>query len=237
MAVLVTDLAPTSELFQRLRQLDPTIFIIGDEHAEGRGAELVRRVRSDARSRWASRVVVHWSDFWPVATDGVTRTLGMLAASIEPERSLGERAALNDTFDLRLETLGPARLLRALVELPHPARVTLYNPRARIQVDASDSLIAGALGEAFRRGTANARSRDTPRSRRCSPVSSGRIQVERVERPACLNVMSPVEMALELADAEQRPIALSEVAVVEQPSSFPPPPEKGPRVERPACPG
>jgi DNA-binding response OmpR family regulator len=222
--VLVTDLNPSPELFQSLRQLDPTIFIIGDEHehAEGRGAELVRRVRSDTRSRWASRVVVHWSDVWPVATDGIARTLGMLAASVEPERSLGERFARSDTFDLRLETLGPARLLRALVELPHPARVTLYNPRARLQVDVSDSLIAGALGEAF--------DADGERSLEGYPalsallaVSSGRVQVERVERPACLNVMSPVEMALELADAEQRPIAPSEVSVIEQPSSFPPP--------------
>ena len=52
--VVVTDLDPSPTRLQTLRQADPTVFVIGEEHAHDAGYDLLRRLRRDARLRWAS---------------------------------------------------------------------------------------------------------------------------------------------------------------------------------------
>ena len=221
--VLVTDLEPSAERFQRLRQLDPIAVMIGDQQLEGSGISLVRRIRTDLRLRWASLVVVGWDDVWPLA-GGIDRVLGTLAATAEPERTLRERVESGRPFDVRLESLGPARLLRALCGLPSALRMTLHNPRLRVRVDVSESLIAGATGESYEASQRKLEGYTALAA--LLVVGSGRAHVELVERPATVNVMSPADVALEMADAEEAPIAPSaRFPIIERPS-LPPPPER-----------
>jgi DNA-binding response OmpR family regulator/Flp pilus assembly protein TadD len=215
--VVVTDFDPPEARFQRLRQLDPAILLIDEAGLRGAGYPLVRRMRKDTRLRWASLLVVRWEDIWS-ETDGtaqLARTLGTLATLAEPEHSLKERIELGTSFDTRLEITGPARLMRALSASSKPLRATIHNPRLHVRVEISDQLVAGARAEA-RDGSAPL---DGALALSALLVlGSGRVHVERLAEPQMVNVMSPVDVALSLADSEGAPIQPSLPA----PQSMPP---------------
>jgi tetratricopeptide (TPR) repeat protein/DNA-binding NarL/FixJ family response regulator len=207
--VIVTDLAPTDARFERLRQVDPTVLMIGESHVYGAGHSLLKRMRQDTRLRWASQLVVRWEEVWSDKTGelGIQRFESTLAGLAEPENALRNRAELRATFDTRLETIGPARCLRSLATCGHSLRVTVQNPRAEITVDVSDGLIVGAEGRSLG---------DDPKTFEGANalsalllLGSGRVRVEAVDQPATANVMSPVDVALNMADAEAPPIAPS----------------------------
>ncbi len=207
--VIVTDLSPTDARFERLRQVDPTVLMIGESHVHGAGHTLLRRMRQDTRLRWASQLVVRWEEVWSDTTGelGIQRFESTLAGLAEPENALRSRAEVRAPFDTRLETIGPARCLRSLAACGHSMRVTVQNPRAEITVDLSDGLIVGAEGRAIG---------DTPKTFEGANalsalllLGSGRVHVEAVDQPATANVMAPVDVALNMADAEAPPIAPS----------------------------
>jgi tetratricopeptide (TPR) repeat protein/DNA-binding response OmpR family regulator len=207
--VIVTDLAPTDARFERLRQVDPTVLMIGESHVYGAGHTLLRRMRQDTRLRWASQLVVRWEEVWSDKTGelGIQRFESTLAGLAEPENALRSRADVRMTFDTRLETIGPARCLRSLAACGHSLRVTVQNPRAEVTVDLSDGLIVGAEGRSIG---------DDPKMFEGANalsalllLGSGRVRVEAVDQPATANVMAPVDVALNMADAEAPPIAPS----------------------------
>jgi tetratricopeptide (TPR) repeat protein/DNA-binding NarL/FixJ family response regulator len=207
--VIVTDLSPTDARFERLRQVDPTVLMIGESHVYGAGHTLLRRMRQDTRLRWASQLVVRWEEVWSDTTGelGIQRFESTLAGLAEPENALRDRAEVRAPFDTRLETIGPARCLRSLAACGHALRVTVQNPRAEVTVDLSDGLIVGAEGRAIG---------DTPKTFEGANalsalllLGSGRVHVEAVDQPATANVMAPVDVALNMADAEAPPIAPS----------------------------
>jgi Flp pilus assembly protein TadD len=207
--VVVTDLEPSPTRFQTLRQADPTVFVIGEDHAHGAGYDLLRRLRRDSRLRWASLLVVRWDEIWAEERGAPTlaRLASTLAGLVEPERALFARAEARVAFDTRLETTGPARCLRVLEKSPRPLRLRIENPRVELTLDLSDGLVVGAEGRTLELET-----------RPLSGVSalsallvlgSGRVRVEPVDQPASANIMTPVEAALTMADAETPPISPS----------------------------
>jgi tetratricopeptide (TPR) repeat protein/DNA-binding response OmpR family regulator len=208
-SVAVSNLNPSTIRFTRLRQVDPAVLLIGESHLQGQGYELVRRMRHDTRLRWASLLVVRWDELWvdEALVPAVARLKGTLAALAEPERAIRERAESSASFDTRIEVTGAARCLRALASVSHPVRATFYNPRVRVEVDVSEGLIVGATGETL----------DHPSRRLEGPaalaallvLSSGRVHVARVDQPASANIMSTVDVALDLADAERPPLSPS----------------------------
>ncbi|HVR19503.1 MAG TPA: hypothetical protein VMS65_07400, partial [Polyangiaceae bacterium] len=207
--VIVTDLDPSDARFERLRQVDPTVLMIGESHVHGAGHSLLRRMRQDTRLRWASQLVVRWEEVWSDRTGelGIQRFESTLAGLAEPEAALRGRADVKAPFDTRLETMGPARCLRALSACGHALRVSVQNPRAEVTVDLSDGLIVGASGRALG---------DNPKELEGANalaalllLGSGRVHVEAVDQPATANVMAPVDVALNMADAEAPPIAPS----------------------------
>jgi tetratricopeptide (TPR) repeat protein/DNA-binding NarL/FixJ family response regulator len=207
--VVVTDLDPTEARFERLRQVDPTVLMIGESHVHGAGQSLLRRLRQDTRLRWASQLVVRWEDVWSERTGelGIRRFESTLAGLAEPEISLTSRAALKVAFDTRLETIGPARCLRSLAACGHALRVTVDNPRAEITVDLSDGLVVGATGRAL--GENSKTFEGASALAALLLLGSGRVHVEVVDQPASANVMAPVDVALNMADSEAPPIAPS----------------------------
>ncbi|HEY3497263.1 MAG TPA: hypothetical protein VGK73_21345 [Polyangiaceae bacterium] len=207
--VVVTDLVPNERRLQALRQADPTVLVIGETHAHGEGYELLRRIRRDSRLRWASLLVVRWDEVWPEqrGAPAIQRLESTLAGLAEPERSLQARAELKAPFDTRLEVTGPARCLRALEACPHALRVRIDNPRVELTLDLSDGLIVGAEGK-----TRDAEAKPLAGISALSALlvlGSGRIRIEPVDQPASANVMTPVEAALNMADAETPPITPS----------------------------
>jgi cytochrome c-type biogenesis protein CcmH/NrfG len=207
--VIVTDLDPTDARFERLRQVDPTVLMIGESHIHGAGYPLLRRMRQDTRLRWASQLVVRWEDVWSDRTGelGIQRFESTLAGLAEPETALASRADVKAPFDTRLETMGPARCLRALSACGHALRVAVQNPRAEITVDLSDGLVVGASGRAL--GDAPKTFEGPNALAALLLLGSGRVHVEAVDQPASANVMAPVDVALNMADSETPPIAPS----------------------------
>ncbi|MEB2312484.1 MAG: hypothetical protein OZ921_16990 [Sorangiineae bacterium] len=209
MVVVVTDLDPTGVRFARLRQLDPSILIIGEEHVHGAGYGLLRRMRRDTRLRWPSLLVLRWSEVWADAAsssaiDRITTTLALLA---EAETSIRTWADAGESFDTRLEALGPMRLVRALASTGRSLAVDIINPRIELHLDFKEELVVGATGRtlderalALEGATALAA---------LSLLGSGRVRIEPSERPATANLMATADVALNMADAEPAPIAPS----------------------------
>jgi tetratricopeptide (TPR) repeat protein/DNA-binding NarL/FixJ family response regulator len=224
--VVVTDLKPSEARFARLRHVDPEVLIAGDQDLQGHGYELLRRMRRDTRLRWASLLVVRWEEIWSdtlsvPALDRLQAALGSLA---EADRSLIELGQLGGAFDTRLEITGPARLLRTLVTTPRALRVTVTNPRLVVSLDLSEGLIVGATAHA-----PHEPDRTFEGALALSGLlvlSSGRVRVDPVQQPAVTNVMSTIDVALNMADSEPAPIAPS-IPMPHSPS-MPPPPQAGP---------
>jgi|GEM_PF-967342 Flp pilus assembly protein TadD/DNA-binding response OmpR family regulator len=223
-AVVVTDLAPTDLRFAKLRQIDPEVLLIGEAQLKGQGYELLRRMRRDTRLRWASLLVVRWDEIWSdaLSVPALDRLETSLAALSEADRALQAWAETGESFDARLEITGPARCLRALTTSPRPLRMTVNNPRIAVSIDISDGLVVGAAAE----------SRLDPSEHWDGAValaaflvlSSGRIHITPVNQPAVTNVMSTVDVALNMADCEPSPISPSMPAIATS-SLRPPPPE------------
>lgn len=203
--VVVADFDPPEQRFARLHEFDPAILMIDEPSLRGNGYTLIRRMRRDTRLRWASLLVVRWEDVWSEETGApaVEPILGTLATLAEPEHTLAERVEVGAPFDTRLEITGPARLLRRLAACPYPLRVTVFNPRLQVRVDFSDELVAGARavpgagGPPLDGATALAA---------LLVLSSGRVHVERRDEAELVNIMSTVDVALNLADVEGAPI-------------------------------
>lgn len=224
--VVVTDLTPTDLRFAKLRQVDPEVLLIGESHVKGRGYELLRRMRRDARLRWASLLVVRWDEIWSdaLSVPALDRLETALAALSEADRTLQGWSETGESFDARLEITGPARCLRALTASPRPLRVTVNNPRVSVSVDISDGLIVGAAGES--RLDPNQKWDGALALSALMVLSSGRVHVAPVSQPAVTNVMATVDVALNMADSEPAPITPS--IPVATPTSLPSAPSEQP---------
>jgi Flp pilus assembly protein TadD len=201
--------------------------LAGEEHLRGHGYELLRRMRKDTRLRWASLLVVRWEEIWSdtlsvPALDRLQASLGSLAAA---DTALIDAATRGEAFDTRLEITGPARLLRALVTTPRAVRVTVSNPRLSTSIDLSEGLLVGASAQAPPgHGYDGALALSA-----LLVLSSGRVHVEPVQQPAATNVMSTIDVALNMAESEVAPIVPSVPAPhspslqAEPPQAFVPP--------------
>ncbi|MDF3068562.1 MAG: Basic proline-rich protein [Polyangiaceae bacterium] len=221
--VVVTDLRPSDARFARLRQVDPQVLIAGEHHLQGHGYELLRRMRKDTRLRWASLLVVKWEEIWSdtLSVPALDRLQAALSSLAEADTSLVDLAALGKAFDTRLEITGPARLLRSLVTTPKAVRVTVANPRLTASIDLSEGLVVGASAHA-----PHDPSRTYDGALALSGLlvlSSGRVHVEPVQQPAVTNVMSTIDVSLNMAETEVAPIAPS-IPMPHSPS-LPQPPE------------
>jgi DNA-binding response OmpR family regulator/tetratricopeptide (TPR) repeat protein len=223
--VVVIDLHPSDMQFSRLRQTDPEVLLIGEQHLQGHGYDLLRQMRRDTRLRWASLLVVRWEEVWSdkVVVPAIDRLTGALRALTEGDRALRERVDAGQSFDTRLEVTGPARCLRAIAASSRSLRVSIFNPRVRIAIDLSEGLVAGATAEPVNGEEArdDAQWDGTAAIAGLLVLSSGRVHVDPVQTPAATNVMATIDVALSLADQEQPPIAPSIPATTG--SSYPPP--------------
>ncbi len=134
--IQLTGFLPDAARMDRLERFDPMMVVIGEADLSGAGYDLVSQLRSDHRLRWAALLVVRWGEIWPDETEParLEGLLGSIAALAEPDRSATQRAKSGAVFDVRLESVGGARLLRALASVESPLKVELANPRARINL-------------------------------------------------------------------------------------------------------
>ncbi len=221
--VVVTDLNPSEARFARLRQADPEVLIAGEQHLQGHGYELLRRMRKDTRLRWASLLVVRWEEIWSdtLSVPALDRLESALATLAEADNSIIDLGQVGEAFDTRLEITGPARLLRALVTTPRAVRMTVNNPRLAVSIDISEGLIVGA--SAYLPHDPSITYDGALALAGLLVLSSGRVHVDPVQQPAVTNVMSTIDVALNMAESEKAPISPS-IPTPHSPS-LPPPPQ------------
>ncbi|MEQ8889352.1 MAG: hypothetical protein RID93_17050, partial [Sandaracinaceae bacterium] len=211
---------------ERAKRLEPQVVVIDGAGDDGWALGALRKLRRDVHLRWASLLVVREEQLWRRA-DGrpdLAALAGALGPLVQGEAEIAARAAREETFGVRMELVGPVRLLRALAGTGGGLRLTVSHPSVQVQLDLADGLVAGALAKDP--GSANPRAQGPAALATFCALSSGRVTVERKEAPASTNIMAPVGDALAQADAEEALIRPS------LPPSFPP----GPAVQIPKAP-
>jgi len=201
--VVVTDFEPTAGRWMGLRQLNPTVLILGADCVQGRGYELVRNMRDDLRMRWASLLVVDWKEIWPdeLAVSNLECLLEPIRALVEADCAIRRQAAEGRGIGLRLETMGPTRLLHALLDAEKNLRLTVHDPPMRVTVDIAPGLLVGATSQNL----------SDPSDRREGAdalavllgFSTGRALVEHVVQAETANLMATIDVALHMADPDQ----------------------------------
>ncbi|MFW6051408.1 MAG: hypothetical protein ACODAU_09550 [Myxococcota bacterium] len=193
----------------RVGGLDPEVVIFDAKAIEGPGFEAVRRMRRDVRMRWSSLLVVRWDELWPdsKAPLPVGTLAGHLAPLIENDRRLTERAGKELRFDTRLELTGPGRLLRALARAGPTLHLLVRAAKATLELDLSEGLVVGAKGTTAGNGERSLEG--TAALAGLLALGSGRVHVERRGHPTVMNVMAPVDEALDAAAKEAPPIPIS----------------------------
>ncbi len=199
---------------ERARGLDPEIVILDAAGMEGPGFDVLRTIRRDVRLRWASMLVAPWDEIWPnpESMPDVERLSERMAPLVVHDQQLRRRTASEETFDTRLESTGPCRLLRILTDSPHALHVTFRSRTGSVEVDVAEGLIVGA------QGNSNGATVEAVHALAAIlAMGSARVHVERRANPATANLMAPVDEALARATEEAKPLPLSQ----------PPPPMSG----------
>jgi len=206
----------------RARALDPELLLVNEDGLDGWAYGVMSELRRDAGLRWASVLVVREEELWTNenAPPRLDRLIAGVSALLAPDLELTQRAKQSEPFEIRLETLGPTRTLRALAQAGLTHHLTVRHPRAMVEIDLAEGLIAGA--EATFMGDASPRVGGPEALSTFLVLSSGRIHVERRERPAAANLLAPVEDAVASARQETPPI---------KPSLPPPAPAHTPRAK------
>ncbi len=212
--VQLTDFEPDEARLDRLRHFDPMVVLIGEEDLSGPGYDLVRRVRLDYRLRWAALLVIRWSEVWPDETQpaDLDDLVGSIAALAEPEFSAKQRLSSGAAFDVRLESIGGARLLRALADADGVRELELTNPRIKITVLLDSGQLVACQGVT---GPDSGQVLDGPMALAALLVlRSGRVRVSPSQVPPGTPRMGHIGEVLDHLDSEP-PIT---------PSLFPGPP-------------
>ncbi len=147
--VQLTDFAPSESRIERLSHFDPMVLLIGEKDLSQDGYEFLRQLFADHRLRWASLLVVRWGEVWPDESEParLEGLVGSIAALTEPDHSAEQRATAGERFDLRLESIGGARLLRALARSGKPLALELTGRRALVRMSLSDGAVVSCDGK------------------------------------------------------------------------------------------
>jgi hypothetical protein len=130
-------------------------------------------------------------DFSALDTQGLCTALDALCA--EHDRVL-KSARVESEFSVDLAELGPARLLRVLVESGRSLRASFSCPGGSIDVDLTEHVIVGA-------SASGAEACLGPYALALLlKQQQGSVQVRRVEHPAVTNIIAPLDTALDAAD-------------------------------------
>ncbi|MFK7990987.1 MAG: hypothetical protein AB8I08_33510 [Sandaracinaceae bacterium] len=198
----------TGARLELARELMPEVLLIDDRGVEGWASGLLRAVRHDPWLRWASLLIVDAARLWadprrPDVDMLAPRVQGLVATDEELSRRVREEPSLQ----VRLDLVGPVRLLRLLGRAERGIRLEVTHPRMRIEIDIAEGLVAGAAG--FVQGSQAPVVHGTAALATLMGLHSGRVRITHVEAPRSANLMSPIDDALIAATTETPAIAPS----------------------------
>jgi hypothetical protein len=195
--VAVLDLDPA--LIARAESLDPEVIIVDPRHLDQHCWTALAGILKHPQLRWTCVIV---SSAAAVAQQGhETHDITGLCAQVQ--LSTGDydaavaRSRTSSDLEVQLETLGPARMLRLLVDSGKSWRARFTTKALVMEVDVSDGIIVGARG---------GRGRTIDESLLGSPAinvllreTAGSVRARVVERPAVTNIMAPLDTAFAAA--------------------------------------
>lgn len=193
----------TEQGLLRARDLDPEVVLVDRDAMSGPGFDLNEVVRNDSRLRWAALVVVRWEDIYP--SDNSVAHMKRIASRVAPHRKFEEMISKmpseGDQFDIPLERVGPARLLRSLGSSNASVQVVAQTANRKFVIDLADGLIAGA--RLTRPNDAEPLSEGIPALAEFTELASGQAHVEKKAAPASVNILLPYADALATASREK----------------------------------
>jgi hypothetical protein len=159
----------------------------------------VGEVRSDVRARWASVATIDYTSL--VGSEGTVdlRALeGVVSRLAGMDKALTERARKEERFETTLAPLGPTRTLRALALAGPTLHVKLSDGELNAKLDLAHELLVSAVadrkGERWEAWSALAR---------VIGMTDANVVVERRANATVMNIMEPVDQALETAANER----------------------------------
>lgn len=191
----------------KARAVDPDVILVDVSGVGGWASQAMQLIRADSRLRWAALLVTRGEELWKGNTPepDVARLAAGMTPLVEPDESLTARVKDGQTaIDVRLETTGPTRLLRAVARAGATVHATLRHRRATIEIDFAQGLIVGVRGEVAseQQGGAPSTVEGAAALAIWLGLGSGRVRIEPRDAPSVANVMSPVDDAIAAADRE-----------------------------------
>jgi hypothetical protein len=163
----------------------------------------VSEMRADVRARWASVCTL---DFGKLVLDDGAIYLSQLEEAVLPliagDKALTERARKEGVFEATLAPLGPSRTLRALALAGPTLHVELSQGQVHATLCLSNELLVCAFVE---RG--DERYEAWAALARILGLTDAVMNVEKRAHPTAMNIMEPINQALEVAAQERQSTA------------------------------
>jgi hypothetical protein len=159
----------------------------------------VAEVRSDVRARWASVATIDYASL--VGAEGTVdlRALeGVVSRLAGMDKALTERAKKEETFETTLAPLGPTRTLRALALAGPTLHVSLSDGSVNATVELAHELLVSARAD-----RKDQKWEAWSALARVIGLTDANVVVSRRANAATMNIMEPVDQALETAAQER----------------------------------
>ena len=192
--VAVLSLDPA--LLARAEALDPEVIVVDPRHFYGACWPAAFAVFKHPQLRWACMLfsapeVLEGSGLEAHDVPGLCAQIQLLCAEYDAAVA---RARVPPLFEVALEAIGPARVLRVLVQSSESWRARFTTRTLVLEVDTSEGLIVGARG-----GHVGASGDDLLGTAALNVLlreHQGVVHAETVVRPAVTNIMCPLDTAL-----------------------------------------
>ncbi len=187
----------------RIAELDPSALIVEDLLAS-MARRLLDEVGAESRLKWCKVVELPLSELWSAGERSIDadQLLSLVEPATGDERRLARRLADESSLTIRLEEMGPARLLHAIASAGVAARLSHFESACLTRVDfAADGLIAGAKVRLPNRETLEGPLALATFLRR----KSGEVRLERLSDATIVNLLAPVCNCVILASEETPP--------------------------------
>lgn len=190
----------------RIRALAPDVIVADREVLDDPEAPALTALRSDPRLSWASVIALPSSALAEGLGDP---ELALIESAIDDavavDVQVAKLAARRDPFHVRLEALGPLRLLRAVAAAGEHTRVVVTFGAVRVDVEVADQMVIGVTA----RGAAGETAQGHPALATLVGLPSGRVRVEPFRGTRSLDVMASIDDALPVVLRERPRIRTS----------------------------
>ena len=178
----------------RAEVLDPEVVVVDPAHFTGACWPTLSALFAHPQLRWTCVLVAATEQADGIETHdlpGLCAQVQLLSADYDAAVA---RARTAQEFDVPLETLGPARVLRVLVQSGKSFRALFNTSAITMEVDVAEGILVGARGGRGR--TIDDSLLGVPGLNALLRESHGFVRARSVARPAVTNVMSPLDTAL-----------------------------------------